>query len=225
MVISDTCEWSNPGADPYFGTAEAAIRAMAPLAPEVRGALLERVKHLAAFDDVIVVDAESIRGRAQDYEADLLWMNGGNGSKICATTTRKTWDPAHVETAIVFCTGSICAAKFSVCGNWAIVTVRRAPPPATPPWWPEITREALEVVPPAPVPAELPSAPAVYVEEGGSYGGGFFYAGGFDFGGGGGPCCICPPEISMPPAIPEPATWALMLLGIGCLIGLGRHFK
>lgn len=214
MIIADTCEWSAPGANPYYGTAEAAVRAMAPLEVSMRARLLDRVRNLSAYDDVVFVDREAVRGKAHRYERDLIWLNSGDGRHVCAIATRDSWKPEAVETAIAFCVGAVCAVKFSVCGNWAIVTIRSEPPPAPVPPLLPFERPPLAATPPIEVvPPEVP--PTAFIEAPPAEGvPPTWQAWWPPLPPAYGPCCVyVPPPLPIPSPVPEMPTWLLLAAG------------
>lgn len=115
------CTWSDPGIDPYTGSARAAIMAFAQIPRAVRGALVARAESKdLAYDEVVVIDRDAIRGRAR-YAPELRSMHFGSRGSICDTVSRAGWAAEHVETAMVFCASGYCVARPAVCNNWSIV--------------------------------------------------------------------------------------------------------
>lgn len=115
------CTWNDPGIDPYTGSARAAIMAFAQIPQGVRAALVTRAESKdLAYDEVVVIDRDAIRGRAR-YAPELRSMHFGSRGRICDTVSRAGWAPDHVETAMVFCESGYCVARPAVCNNWSIV--------------------------------------------------------------------------------------------------------
>jgi PEP-CTERM motif len=211
------CNWNHPGADRYTGSVESAIISYGFPLP-TQSALI------AAWEarnvtDTVVIDRDSIRGKAHEYAPEIGFMHFGSRGAVCNTVTRASWTADHVESAIVLCADGECIAIPSVCTNVFRLVRRPArlnqPPmgdlgdgplaPAEPEWvsWPEPTTYASPEPDSGPTPGwygsyGLPGVP-------GAPGGGYS-----------GPCCtVC--ELGAAPSIPEPGAWALLLAGAGLI--------
>ena len=154
------CTWTDPGSDPYTGSARAAIMAFAQIPQAVRTALIERAESNGlTYDEVVVIDRDAIRGSAR-YAPELRSMHFGSRGRICDTVSRTGWSAEHVETAMVFCEAGYCVARPAVCNNWSMVTrleMRLAPTQSnfalawSPPAWPDAPPDVAEPVLSAPV--------------------------------------------------------------------------
>lgn len=129
------CEWSAPGAARYMLPLEAAVDRLQMIPPDVRERLKARLrdprKHLAA-DDNILIGRDAIEGETAWWS--LHDMNGGRGQVCWGEVTRSTWDPLRLERALVFCEAGHCLAYASVCRNIAraLIVAPRRPRDATP---------------------------------------------------------------------------------------------
>lgn len=151
------CTWDNPGADRYVGSAAQAIYSFASIPEPIKHILLEKHEKRQS-DDVVAIDATSIRGKTYEYE-NAIWDMHFGANKQCESVTRR-WSPEHVETALVYCEGSYCIAWPAVCGNWFLIQRTRerfALPVGTP-----------QPVPLLPVPSVLqpPAQPTEPKEDG-----------------------------------------------------------
>lgn len=125
------CTWDNPGADPYRGTATAAIMAMASVPPAVR-VLLAKKAEVSRYDDLVTISKKEIKGK-YTYSPELRSMAFGSKGRVCATVSRNGWAETHTETAMVFCEAGWCVARPAVCNNWALVQRLKSLGPVPPP--------------------------------------------------------------------------------------------
>lgn len=223
----DSCEWGNPGADPYRGEPRAAIDRLIQIPAATRARLAERAERQRPdYDDVVMIDRDSIRSTRAEYAPRLSYMAFGSGSKVCREVTRSTWDPSRVESAMVFCEDGWCIARPSVCNNWSIIERQRLPAPA----WavpalyvvPEIPAESERSEPAGPPPLLIAAAPpeSVAPSFGGGSGGSVFQ--GFPIGPiySGGP--IISPTAPISP-VPELSSWLMYVAGILVVLAIDRH--
>lgn len=110
------CDWQ-PAHNVYTGTAHAAIMAYADIPLPVRKVLIEKANR-NAYDDVIEISKSAIHGR-HDYLPDLKEMHFGSAGKVCAAVGLTKWSDRDRQRAMVFCEGSFCVARPSVCNNWS----------------------------------------------------------------------------------------------------------
>lgn len=124
MIAIDHCEW-NAGHDRYTGSVASAVASYRfPIATQA--ALIEAWEK-RSFADTVVIDRDSIRGRASDYAPAIRDMHFGAAGKTCATVTRATWTPDHTETGVVICAGAECLLIPAVCLNVSRITRLEAP--------------------------------------------------------------------------------------------------
>lgn len=222
----DTCDWNNPGADPYVGTARAAIMSFAQIPKAARIALVARAEaKTPEYDDVVMVDRDAIRGR-REYEPGIGSMHFGGAGRVCAVVTRTGWSDQHVESAMVFCADGWCVARFSVCNNWSIIRLADRPAASLPPITGPGGGFEFETLAAVPVPGLPPAAtltpPATFAPPAGappSYGPPLWYLPPPIFVGG--PCCVpcfdSPGVPGIPTPVPEPSTWLLFACGLALL--------
>ena len=198
----------------------AAVMAFATIPMPVRMVLAERAER-NDYDDVVLIDRDSIKSHSgrHAYGPDLRSMHFGGKGKICDSITRK-WKSDHVESAMVFCEGTYCVARPSVCNNLSLITRLPERKAEAAGYAPEATNEDAAVLAAAPLfaaPAEgLFAVAAVGGSDTAVFGGGGAYSGGsVGAGGGGGSFCCAGPAVTTPVTpIPEPGTWALIMAGI-----------
>ncbi len=118
-LILAVCSWANPGVDPYRGSAEAAIMAKVQIPLFARALLVARVKR-NDFDDVVLIDRDSIRSRQYDYDPRISDMAFGKGRR-CVVVDRTAWSDSFITSALVFCEAGWCVARPAVCNNWSII--------------------------------------------------------------------------------------------------------
>jgi hypothetical protein len=205
------CDWNDPGAHRYTGSVAAAIAAYGlPLATQQA---LVAAFEARAFDDTVVIDRDSIRGRAHGYEPQIRDMHFGSAGRICTSVDRSSWPAAHVETALVVCAGAECIGWPAVCGN--VFRLRRAAAA------PEAGAWLAAVEAPAPLPGVLAAAadepgagPDADTAAPALYGPALAFVPPAVGGGWGG---TVPGPI---PAVPESSTRGLMLVGLALLAWL-----
>lgn len=212
-LLIAVCSWNHPGADAYRGDARAAIEAKTQIPATVRAKLIERAEK-SDFDDVVYIDRDTIRSTRYDYDPGISDMAFGARGVRCADVDRSGWTPDRVESAMVFCEGSWCVARPSVCNNWALISRRERSTPvgsARP-----LIAEAVPSAPAgsdSPVVGEYVGLPVSGVS--GIQGIAVTYGSvAYEFGG----CdCLPPPPVCPPviPSIPEPSAYAFILLGLG----------
>ena len=215
------CDWSDPGKSPYQGTGvewaqrlpDAERRQVAPLVARIEA---------QQFDAVVYADTSRIydaNGRDDyAYGSDIGYMAGGARGTVCRTTTR-AWAPGRIESGMAYCAGDICAVKWSVCGNWSIVT--RTDPhagAARPAALLSFAAGAAPLGQPVvPVPG-VPGGPdGVLTRQALAGGAGHGYAAGWGYL----PAIAAPgPSYGSAPVspVPEPATWAGLFAGLA-LVG------
>jgi hypothetical protein len=222
------CSWDNPGHRPFMGNVPGAVDTYAHIPADVRARLKARMQR-HAYDDQVTITRDRMTGARGEYTA-LRMMHFASG-ETCGTVSRAKWSDKHTERALIYTEGGFTIAVPSVCRNVSIVDAPAAPvladaTPATPapaaPGAPETPPMAQAPMPPmaqapgAPIPAESFAAVA---EAEGIPGWGWFAlaALGLLFGGGAGghgSTTFLPMPPTHVPGIPEPATWALLVLGV-----------
>jgi len=122
-----SCEWKQPGHDPYLGDVPAAVDRYADIPPATRARLKARMQQ-HAYDDIVVIRRDSIVGNF-DYEPELHDMHFGKG-RLCGQVTRQTWRPEREERALAYCEDGHCIVVPLVCRN--VSRILRKPATATP---------------------------------------------------------------------------------------------
>lgn len=111
-----TCEWENPGRDPFRGSAQVAIMGMDGIPLSAKAALAWAVTSNAAHDKVLIWrDAISSVDRRITYRPDLWGMRFGH-SKSC-DITRATWTDGHAEPGKAWHSQGYCVVIPDICGN------------------------------------------------------------------------------------------------------------
>ena len=124
---NSTCDWSNPGDDPYTGRPDTAVHAFKAMPWLARHLLAKRVA-TGTPDDVIEIGRDWIKGSKWTYANEIRNMHFGGAGKICHSVSRSGWRPGHVEsgrawcTKVLFSSGLHCVAQADVCGNFFQVT-------------------------------------------------------------------------------------------------------
>lgn len=215
-MVAITCDWSDPGVDPYTGTARAAIERMVTIPAPVRQVLIARAER-DEYDDVVMIDRDTIRSPAHEYRPEITSMAFGGRGRVCATVSRAGWDARHVESAMVFCAGGYCIARPSVCNNWSIV--QRLESSAAPAVVEPVAGDRqVAVASPLALSYSTPSAsvfiPTLTLPPAGSSApwrdvAPIYFSPAFE-----------PPTLRVPPpmaAVPEPSTWMLFLAGAAAI--------
>jgi len=249
-VAFDNCSWDRPGVNPFMGDVVAAVDRYRDIPPEVRERLKARMVK-REYDDLVSIRRDSIHGRGgYDYGSTISEMHFGT-HQLCHSVTRSAWSPTMEERGLVYCESGLCILVPTVCRNVSRVTrkgvgneLAEAPLPmgADP-------VVAMNDLPPldwfGPTGAGNPAGAA---PTGGSGGSGILSTGGVGGGAGGGagaergafPGGIASPvfgsiagagpggvsDAPVPPPtspVPEPQTWALMLIGLGAIAAIARR--
>lgn len=112
-VQAKTCTWDNPGADPYMGSIQAAVDDYRHIPVSTRN----KIKALMQAMTYEIVTIE--RDRIEGFDPELRGMHFGHG--ICDTTSRKGWKQAHIERALVYCADEHCIAVPFACRNVSLI--------------------------------------------------------------------------------------------------------
>lgn len=121
------CSWDNPGANPYTGTAQAAIDRYTDLPEKVRNKLKYRLQY-GNPDEMVAIRRNTIEGK-HAYNPTIRDMHFGKG-KVCGTVSRARWSAARVEPGAVYCADGHCILVPEICGNVSRITRRDAEPPS-----------------------------------------------------------------------------------------------
>ena len=113
------CSWDNPGANPYTGTAEAAIDRYVDLPEKVRARLKYRLQY-GNPDEVVTITREAITGK-HGYNATIRDMHFGK-DKVCGTVSRARWSAQRTEPGAVYCADGHCILVPEICGNVSRIT-------------------------------------------------------------------------------------------------------
>ncbi|OFA03542.1 MHFG family PEP-CTERM protein [Duganella phyllosphaerae] len=115
------CSWDNPGANPYTGTAQAAVDRYKDLPEKVRTRLKYRLQY-GNPDEMVAIKRDAIEGKHR-YGAAIRDMHFGK-DKVCGTVSRAKWSAARVEPGAVYCADSHCILVPEICGNVSRITRR-----------------------------------------------------------------------------------------------------
>ena len=236
MAPLPACSWDQPGHNPFMGDVVAAVDRYPDIPVEVRARLKQRMAQ-RDYDDIVSIRRDSLAG-TRSYNPAIRDMHFGV-DRVCTQVSRQKWTAERQERGLVYCEGSHCILVPTVCRNVSRIT--RLEPLAVMganPLGDELLFDApgageiIGAEPGAPGPhtfaaQSLPansSDPGVVVPEtelgdpdnvprpvpplGGGYPGNLG-----SLGIPGGPGSPGTPGTPVAP-IPEPGTWALMLLGL-----------
>jgi hypothetical protein len=118
-----SCEWSQPGHDPYMGDLPGAIDHYLDIPVATRDRLKQRMRRLD-YDDLVSIRKNGIDGRSS-YEPGIRQMHFGEG-RVCAEVTRQSWKPDHAEGGLAYCEDGFCVLVPFVCRN--LSRIRQRPP-------------------------------------------------------------------------------------------------
>jgi hypothetical protein len=126
-----TCDWSNPGANPYTGGVVAAV-ARYGFPDEAQQEIVRKWRRIE-MDGVVVITKDGVQPLSQRFVAsDLRDMHYGRGKLCAGEVKRGGWPDGHVELASVYCAGQHCIAIPTVCRNVSRITWTPAPLPEAP---------------------------------------------------------------------------------------------
>lgn len=216
-AVLPTCSWDKPGQNPFMGDVVAAVDRYTDIPKSARDTLKKRMAK-RQYDDIAEIKRDTIQGK-KSY-ADLREMHFGPGT-ICKTITRKAWTDKSVERGLVYCENGHCLIVPTVCRNVSRISLKPQEEPL------EFETAA------GPVKSDPPVQPVDNSP--------------LDFETAAGPQTVAPPAISVTPtpvsnisfptwtppslyipyvpAIPEPPTTLLMLIGLVTLHGLKQALK
>lgn len=145
------CNWDNPGHAPYRQHGVAHIeRALNnyDLPSDAKRELLWKINSMQSDATVFIssTDIESAFGAASNLR-DMHYKGG----KCSGQVYRNSWNAAHREPALVYCSGQYCVAVPIVCGNISRID-----------YYPKVKAEGL------PFYYEAPDVPANHVPEPGT---------------------------------------------------------
>ncbi len=236
-----TCSWDRPGVNPFMGDVVAAVDRYTDIPEATRNRLKARMA-TRDYDEVVSIGRDAIVGKAQ-YSSEIRQMYFGANS-VCNTVTRAKWTQKMQERGLVYCEGVQCIVVPTVCRNVSRITrlaPAAAAAAAAPAVARADPQSQLDLEPTgagnlgggAPGASGAPAAPGSFAQGagGGLDGGapGNFPSSLPSFGSGnpvgpslgGGNVPFLPPAVTnvvpnVPPlpAVPEPETWAMLLLGL-----------
>jgi hypothetical protein len=119
------CSWDRPGVNPFMGDVVTAVDRYTDIPAATRDKLKARMK-ARQYDEIAVIDRDSIRGKAQ-YAPEISDMHFGQGS-VCRTVTRAKWTARMEERGLVYCEDGQCILVPTVCRN--VSRIRRLAAPA-----------------------------------------------------------------------------------------------
>lgn len=114
-----TCDWNNPGFNPYRGTIAAAV-ARYDMPQEARDIIAYKAGKLA-FDDLVDISRDGMKSRTTEYTG---LKNMHFGRSVCkGNVSVAKWAADHVERAFVFCASEkYCIAVPFICRNVSQIT-------------------------------------------------------------------------------------------------------
>ena len=128
-----TCDWNNPGVNPYRGSPALAVLSYSAIPIWPRLVLASRIGRVTPTDYAMVTrgDIESLNGFS--YSPQLTEMHFG-GSKKCTLPDRSQWSPTRRELSPVWCFAGECVTMPRICNNVSRIFQRVVP------WNPEAVR-------------------------------------------------------------------------------------
>lgn len=242
------CSWDRPGVNPFMGDVVAAVDRYKDIPAATRAKLKERMQQ-RSYDEMVTITRDEIQGKGR-YGSSIRDMHFGQGS-VCGSVTRAGWTDKMQERGLVYCEDGHCILVPTVCRNVSRITRTQAPQASAPAAAGNVASAAREGEDPQallemePTGAGVagggaPSSEPTFSQIAGvtppsgsiltpttSVPGGTPGIGG---GGGlvppmGGLDGIppLPPGTVVPPPVPEPGTWAMMVLGLGALGWVARR--
>lgn len=109
-----TCDWSDPGLNPFTGNRSAAVMQYADIPPDTRQVLAARVA-ARQYDDVAAISAAGISSPAGTYTGLRSMYFGAN--RRCDVVTRTAWPFDRVERALRYTEAGYTVLVPTVCGN------------------------------------------------------------------------------------------------------------
>lgn len=208
------CSWNAPGHNPYSGKPADAVARYTDIPAAPRARLVARVKQ-HQYDDFADITRDSIVGK--HAYTDLRQMHFGN-VKVCGKPDRSRWTDKMIERGMVYCEDGHCVIVPTVCNNVSRVTRLKAielPKPIA--LVPEI--QSLDL---------LPEDQSELLFDPPGAGNRNPFMGGYAVPRAEAPNWVEPAPAPWPqwqpvpwvlppviPAVPEPSTWMLALLGVG----------
>ncbi len=215
VAASAQAGWNNPGADRFSGNVPAAVQDYKDIPLATRDRLQARMER-HDYDDRVTITRDAVISSVDyAYSPKITDMHFGSRGRIVAVASREAWPVDMKVEALAYTDGEYTIIVPAVCSNVARV-VRLPPTPVAiapipeylgggggpigyvplvlPPLQPPPSAPLFEVYAPLPM-LVVPWQPTV-------------------------PCCDAPwrPPIRPPvPAVPEPASWAMALVGLACI--------
>lgn len=111
-----TCDWNNPGVNPYQGSLALAVLGYTEIPIWTRVVLASRVGRVPPTDYAVITRGgiESLNGHS--YSDTLTGMHFGNGRK-CSLPDRRQWSPTRRELSPVWCYEGECVTVPNICRN------------------------------------------------------------------------------------------------------------
>ena len=243
---SSSCSWDRPGHNPFVGDLVASIDRYTDIPQATRERLKQRMA-VRDYDDLVSIKRDSISGK-KSYDPRIREMHFGENS-MCREVTRTKWTPQMEERGLVYCEAGHCILVPTVCRNVSCIDAAPGAVAAGPDelaFDPPGAGAASAAAPGAPLAgAAAPDSFAGGLPSTASPLG----LGGEPIGAipvGGTPLSASPgtalpaitpltpwvppsgpgsvvPLVVVPPPVPEPGTWALLLAGVLVVGGVGRR--
>ncbi len=243
-TVQPSCSWDRPGANPYTGTAAAAIDRYTDIPERTRVKLKHRLTY-GNPDETVSITRDAITGKYA-YDPEIRDMHFGPAS-VCHTVTRSKWAATRDEPGAVYCVDQHCILVPKICGNVSRIVRPRpavaALPPkplVTPPDWNDHVGDSELGLVDAPLVEDVPNlrtagflptpVAAAPVEERvveQPFTGPGVPSGQPLYPNGGTTRPVLPPPPGVPTTVtpvPEPETYAMLLSGLG-LLGFAARRK
>lgn len=112
-----TCDWNNPGSNPYTGNLTTAVDSYAELSPEAKKAIKTKLAS-NAYDDHVQITKDSVIGKeAYTGLRDMHWSKG----KCTGDVDTSKWKQAQNVVALVYCHKEQCIIRPQICNNIALI--------------------------------------------------------------------------------------------------------
>lgn len=117
-VQAQSCDWNNPGANPYTGSLSSAVDSYPELSSEAKKVIKQKINS-NAYDDHVKITKDLIQGKEVYTSASN--MHFGNGKCKGEVNTSK-WKPSQNVQALVYCHKEECVIRPQICNNISLIS-------------------------------------------------------------------------------------------------------